>query len=152
MTTEIRPPAAHQRPSGKMYLSADQLNLVSAVWTVVELNTISANFGDGIEDTAGHRITPGVAGFYDVKGQVAFKNVIADKSYYASVRINGVTYKGVVYDQAAIAANLTVPVNLHLYLSDTDYLELLAISIAGVNTVDVYAGETRTFLSVQRVR
>ena len=152
MTTEIIPAPAKLRPSGKLYLSSDQLNLVHNTWTLVELDTISAGFTDGIEDTTNHRITPGVAAFYDVKGKVCLTNVIADRSYYAAVRINGSDWKDVDYAQAAIAELLTLRSTSHLYLSATDYLELMVISLAGVNTVDVYAGESRTCLSVQRVR
>jgi len=152
MTTRITPAPAYQRPTGKLYLSANQLNLVSGVITLVELDAISANFTDGIEDTANHKITPGIAGFYDVKGQVTFTSVIADKIYNVYLRLNGVTTKVGLYRHSSIAAFLTISCTVLLYLSATDYLTLFARSNAGVDTVDVLGQEIYTFLSVQRVR
>jgi hypothetical protein len=152
MTTEIRPSAAHQRPSGKLYLGTDQLNLVNGAMTLVELDTISAGFTDGIEDIANHRITPGVAGFYDVKGQVYFKDVVADTRYIASIRVNGVTTLFSACHQASIVGYLSAACSGHCYLAATDYVELMAQSLSGNNTVDILSAEFRTFLSVQRIR
>jgi len=152
MTTKITPAPAYQRPSGKLYLLANQLNLVSGVWTLVELDTITTGFTDGIEDTTNHRITPSQAGFYDVKGRVTFDNTVADTLYYAAVRLNGSAYKSCERAQASVAGPLSVSCHALLYLSATDFLELMGISLAGVNTVDIQEYERYTFLSLQRVR
>ena len=152
MTTEIRPPAAHQRPSGRMYLSVNQLNLVDMTDTLVMLDAITAGFADGLEDVVNHKITPGVAGLYDVKGQVTLVNTIADKRFSVSVKLNGVSSKISAVGQASIASYLTINCHDHLYLSATDFLSLWALSYAGVDTVDIYGREPYTFLSVQRVR
>jgi len=141
-----------QIPSGKLYLSSDQLNLVSGAATDVELDTIADGFTDGVEDTVNHRITPGVAGFYDLKGMVTFKNVVADKSYYTIIKhsVSGtlVTVKG----HASRSEDLSVPATVHVYLPADGYLTLQAISYAVVDTVDINSGERQTFLSIQRVR
>ena len=135
-----------------MGLSAQQLNLVHGVWTLVELDYLKGGFTDGIEDTANHRITPGQAGLYDIKGQVTFDQVVADKRYASAIRLNGAVYIAFDTKHAAIADYLTSPCGLLYWLSATDYVELIAASYAGVNTVDIYGVIAWTFLSVQRVR
>jgi len=142
----------HQRPSGKMYLATPQLNLVSDIWTPVELDTISANFNDGIEDITNHKITPGHAGFYDAKGLVMFSSVVANMYYGLIIRLNGTDNIISTYSHSSLAEYLSVICSAHVYLSATDYLDLIAAAFTGVNTVDIRAGEDRTFLSVQRVR
>ena len=152
MTTEIRPPAAHQKPSGRMYRAAPQDNIVSGAWTLVGLDAISAGFTDGIEDVVTRRITPGVAGFYIVTGQVCFDDVVADRLYEVGLKINGATFIAVAMLHAAIADYLSVNCTDLLYLSATDYVELMARHVAGVDTVDIWRGTYNTFLCVQRVR
>jgi len=152
MTTRITPAPAYQRPSGKLYLSAEQPNLVSGDITLVELETIAAGFADGIEDTANHKITPGVAGFYLLTGRVTFVNVVADRGYDANIRINGATYACFNYNWCGGGTRFSLPLAALVKLTATDYLELMARSVAGVDTVDVSGGLHNTFLSIQRVR
>ena len=152
MTTEIRPPAAHQKPSGGMWLGTDQLNLVHGVATLVELDSLRTGFADGIENLATHRITPGVAGFYSITAQVTFLNLIADKTYQAIIRINGATYLCTNSNHAAITEPLSVPASVLVKLTATDYIELMARSWSGDNTVDVHKNYYFTFLLVQRIR
>lgn len=152
MTTEIRPPAAHQRPSGRLYLSANQLNLVHGRTTLVELDAIAAGFTDGIENTATHRITPGYAGFYGITGVVTFTNVVADKPYAAYLFINTSTYVCANVNHAALAYSLSVPVSALAKLTATDYITLKVRSFSGDDTVDIFGSPHYTFLCVQRVR
>lgn len=153
MNTQIIRPPAFQKPSGKLYLGTDQLNLVNTVATLVELDTIPAAFKDGIENIVTHRITPGRAGFYSIVGQVWFKSLIADKDYFAMIRISGATIACDSNAHASYAAAVTAKCCLpNQYLSNTDYVQLYAQSFAGVDTVDIESTESRTFLAVQRVR
>lgn len=153
MNTQIIRPPAFQRPSGKLYLGSDQLNLVSGSATIVQLDTIPAEYKDEIENTGTYRITPGRAGFYSVAGQVTFKAVVADKNYYAMLRISGAAIICDCGRHSSFAAALTPKCILpgH-YFSNTDYIELLAQHFAGVDTVDIDSTEARTFLALQRVR
>jgi hypothetical protein len=150
MNTQIIRPPAFQRPSGYMYLSASQLNLVDTVATLVALNAIGGGFTDGIEDTVTHRITPGKAGRYSVVGIVQFENVIADKSYQAELRVSGsIVMRDKRHSSLTdkMSARCILPC---IRLSETDYLELWATSNAGVDTVDI--DNLYTNLMVQRVR
>jgi len=149
----IELPPAFQRPSGKLYLANNQLNLVSTVCTLVDLDTIPADFTDGIENTGTHRITPGYGGFYAITGQVTFEAVVADKDYEARVRLNGGGYICRNVSHASKAGSLSVPVSLSCQLMTVaDYIELWAQSDAGVDTVDINISEVFTFLALQRVR
>jgi len=152
MTTEITPARAHERPSGKMFLENIQLNLVNATWTKVLLDTIADGFTDDIEDTANHKITPGRAGYYNIVGQVCFVNIVAAKSYYASLMVNDVDWYGLVYAWGSGGTHLTVRTGDLLKLGATDYVTLWARSDSGDNTVDVTSYLYNTFLSLQRVR
>jgi len=152
MTTEIRPPAAHQKPLGKLYLGVDQLDLVDNTPTLVLLDAMPASFTDGIEDRVNHKITPGVAGFYDVKGQAYLKDVVADKRYLLIIMLNAATPRVVACSQAAMAEYMSIAASALFYLSATDYLRLYVTSKAGADTVGIDAGERYTFLSIQRVR
>jgi len=152
MTTETRPPAAHQRPSGKLYLSVDQLDLVNDTLTLVKLNVIPGGFTDGIEDTVNHRITPGVAGFYNVIGLVTFKNTVTNCCYDSGIKVSGLLFGGFNYGHTASLWLFSSPVFALLKLDVTDYIELWARSISGDNTVDISGNAWSTYLSVQRVR
>jgi len=153
MSTQIIRPPAFQKPSGMMYLSADQLNLLDNTETLVELNTIWAGFNDAIENIVTHRITPGKAGFYSIVGQVRFKSVVADKSYHALIRRNTAA---IIQNNASHSSDVlgltAVCVVPNWYLAADDYIELYAVSNAGVDTVDIDSAELRTFLAIQRVR
>lgn len=147
------PPAyQNQRPSGKLYLNNDQLNLVDSAPTLVLLDTIPAAFVDGIENVATHRITPGVAGWYSIAGQVWFDNVIAAKKYRCAIMVSN-QLVAVNYNHSSLADTLSClcSVPCH-YLTAVNYVELWATSFAGVHTVDIGIWEQYTYLAVQRVR
>jgi hypothetical protein len=142
----------NQIPSGKLYLGTDQLNLVDSAWTLVELDTKGDGYTDDIEGTASHRIAPAVAGFYDIKAQVFFENIVVDKAYPVGIRKNGTDILCESQLHAVVAPYVAGPIFAHVHLNALDYLELIAMSKSGGNTVDIHAGERYTFLSVQRVR
>jgi len=147
----IGSPPAPQRPSGCLYLNNIQLNLVDSTPTLVLLETIPAEYTDGIENVGTHRITPGKAGFYSIVGKIRLEQVVADKKYEALIKVSGV-----VIHQQYIHASLADVIGVScvipcLYLTAANYVELWAESFAGVNTVDI-SSALDTFLAVQRVR
>ena len=152
MQTQIITPPAFQRPSGKLYLGTAQLDLSSAVPTLVELDTVPAEYKNGIENIVTHRIVPGRAGFYSISAQVSFNQVVADKHYGADLRISGVT-KSLNYNHASLAIRIAAICSLPCqYITANDYIELFAVSFADVDTVDLFGEEKMTYLMVQRVR
>lgn len=140
------------RPSGKLYLGTNQVDLVSEAWTKVLLDTISSGFADAIEDTVNHRITPGVAGYYRIKGQVCFLNTVADKDYQAELKLDGSINQAIDIDHASLGKTIMVACSTLVYLSASSYVELWAMQASGVNTVDLSGLEHLTFLTVQRAR
>jgi len=152
MSIIIHPARAQQKPSGNMYLSVNQLNIVHGTWTRVLLNAITSGFTDGIEDTTNHKITPGVAGYYAVFGNLTFTEVVATKDYYAGLKFNGTTFVRVSAVHSSVPYFVAILVYGHFYLTDTDYIELYCFHRAGVNTVDIVGSADNTFMSVQRVR
>lgn len=153
MGQDIILPPAFQRPTGKLYLANDQLNLVSGAMTIVQLDTIPPEYTDGIENVGTYGITPGVPGFYSIVGQVWFYNVVADKWYDSAILINAATFECESSSQSSQPASITTKsVAASIYLTNTDFVRLVAWSGAGVHTVDIGAGRPRTFLNLQRVR
>ena len=152
MHTQVIYAPAFQRPSGKLYLGTNQLNLMHGAFVDVNLDTISANFSDNVEDVINHKITPGRAGLYLIVGQVSFFNVRADKDYCSYLELNDSTYISTNVIHAALAEILHVPVIALVWLSSNDYIKLIGMSNADVDTVDVVGQKDSTFLFVQRVR
>ena len=157
MNTQIIRPPTYQRPNGKLYLSAQQENIVNVTWTLVELNQIMGgvppDFKDGIEDIVNHRIKPGMSGFYTVFGQAVFNNIVLNKSYNVAVCKNGVQNVIISNKQSSIVDFLYVPCSDIIFIDEDDYLDLRVKHTAGVDTVDISNGTgTDTRLTVQRVR
>ena len=150
---KIYGPPAFQRPSGGMYLLANQLNIVNTSITVVQLDRID-DFLDSIENTVTFTITPGIAGLYLITGQVTYMNIVADKEYRALVDYGGATHSATVH--SSHDGLLSVSVTFFRYLTNISPLTLRAWHNAGVNTIDIEgaanAGYKRTFLHCQRVR
>lgn len=150
MQTQIIRPPAFQRPTGKLKLSGNQENIADSTATLVELDTIPANYKDGIENIVTHRITPGRAGFYSIAGVVQYYNNIATKFYESLIYVSAASVARSVA-HSSLTDQICTPIMLPcFYLSPTDYVELYAYHEAGVGTIDISA--SYTYLSVQRVR
>jgi len=128
----------------RAYLGAQQDNLVDGTWTKVLLDTESYDVGS---DFANYKFTAPVTGYYLIVGQVVFTNVITDKLYAATIYKNGAnTLQG--YAHSSLAADTAVKVTDILYLAANDYMELYALSAAGVNTVDIKHDTKITYMSI----
>lgn len=144
-------------PHGRLHLGSTQEDIVNDTQTKVEIDTISASFVDGIEDVINYRITSGRAGLYLCFGQVAFENAVIDKLYRALIfrnfGIGGSRRVGIQENFLEYAGGIIcVPVFGEVWLDTDDYVELYAYHFAGVNTVDLTAGEINTYLFAQWIR
>jgi len=139
------------RPSGKLGLSADQLDLVSGNWTQVLLNQIGAGFNDGIEDIGNSEIDIARPGFYLIAASLEFKNVVADKEYHIEIRQNGNAFAGADGYNKTSVNRFKLSCFYFGYLGIAYDFTLYAMSEAGVNTVDI-SSSMRTSLWVQRMR
>jgi len=132
----------------RVSLSDDQLNLVDSVATKVLVSGIDFDVGDNFDS---YKFTAPITGFYDIRGQVSFINVVADKRYSAHIFKNGLSIGSVTADtHSTSTAEISCFVACRKYLTAGQYIELYATSYAGVNTVDIQ-GYSRTFLEVALV-
>jgi hypothetical protein len=149
---KIYGPPAFQRPSGKLKLSADQLNLLNGNATKIALDTIPVGYTDAIEDTVNNRITPGIAGYYCLVGQIEFKSVVVDKAYKVEIRLSGnIVSEFIAHASHAFPITALSCLPCHI-LTAVNYVELWATSYSGDNTVDIGSSVLETYLAVQRVR
>lgn len=143
------------RPHGCLFLGTTQLNFASGAWTKILLDTIAANCVDGIEDTANNRITPGVAGWYEISASLYVSAGMVDTvSYLMSLYKNGAggTQIGLGSIQASGTAEHTIVIPRRRYLlTATDYLELFLYH-GSAATVDAAANQAGSWLDVARVR
>lgn len=141
-------------PSGRLHLGTDQENLVDGVWTIVELDSVSElrEWNSGIEDAGSYLIKPLVSGLYLCTGQVSFFNVVANKDYHVAIDRSASSHRCTSYGHASNTDMLTVSVTGFVPMTVDEYVQLKALSGAGVDTVDIEAGSMETFLQIQRVR
>lgn len=138
-------------PSGGLYLNGAQNNVSNVGLVKVTLDMVSADFTDGIEDTANNKITPGVAGWYLIAAQVVFSNTVVDKKYSAFLKVSG-SSKRMNYVQASQIAQLSLPLMALLKLSNTDYIDLWVDNRDGDGAEDLLTSQKYTYLFVQKVR
>ena len=152
MFAHINNPPCFQRPSGFLYRSIYQEDLIRNTLTLVELNTIPAEYTDGIENIVTHRIIPGINGFYNISGQVTFFGCGPDSQCSVRILRNAVE---IHRNTLQIGAGIQIAPQCNLpcqYLLSTDFLELWAVVYGTLDTVDIMDGIAHTFLTVQRVR
>lgn len=139
------------KPYARMFLTAAQNNLTDVTWTTIALDTDTFDSGT-ITDLASYKITPGVAGYYMLLGQVTFTNVIAEKTYSAQLYFNGTTAKQTATQQNG-AATTDVVVNVVdvIYFDADDYIQLRGYVNCGAATVDIDPGTENTNLTLYRL-
>ena len=141
---------AHE-PYARMYVTAAQDNLTDVTWTTITLDTDTFDFST-ITDLSNYKITPAVAGYYMVLGQVTYANVIAEKTYYAQIYKNGTTATATRSQQnGAATTDVSVTVQDVVLLDDDDYIQLRGYVNCGAATVDINAGTADTYLILYRL-
>jgi len=138
-----------QTPSGRMFLNNAQV-IPTGVPTVIELDSISAGFADGIEDIVNHWILPGVAGFYQFNASIQIDATASDILYILSVFKN-VTVIAQDQIHSFGIENVTLNVSDIVKLTNLESLHLKLTHTKGSDET-VSNVESKTFLSVQRVR
>jgi len=104
--------------------------------------------GENWEIKATRFVVP-VTGYYFVSAVLTFINVIADKSYVLSVRVNN-TEKSSNRSQSSSTGALVSSLSDIVYLSQNDYINLWTYNDSGVNTVDLFAvaSGVHTFMTI----
>ena len=140
-----------REPYARIFSTAAQDNLTDVTWTKIVLDTDTFDFST-ITDLSNNKITPGVAGYYVVIGQITYANVIAEKTYAAQIYKNGSTAMTTRNQQnGAAVTDVSVMVCDVLLLDADDYVQLRGYVNCGVATVDINVGTTDTFLVLYRL-
>ena len=132
--------ALGQVPECSVYLSANQENLVSGTWTLVEYDTESYDIGSNFNTTTHKFITP-IPGRYQIAITLSWVDIslVADKAYAVAYKV-GEAFKQVVYQQASVTGSGYGLMNILLdfvTLALNDEVTVVAKSVSGVNTVDI---------------
>lgn len=135
------------KTKARAYLSANQLNLVSGSWTKLLLNSEDYDVGSDFDAVTNNRFDVLVTGYYLIETGIGFLNLIANKIYGASIYKNGTSIKKVIIS-TAVTTGHTIQLGDMPYLTATDYIELYAYSLAGVNTVGINAAKDYTHLTI----
>lgn len=127
--------------------TVNQDDIPNLTATKVILGTEDYDWGANFDNITNYRFTAPYAGFYQVKVQIRYTSVVADKTYYCDVRKNNVG-RITSISQSSCTDNLTVAAVDCVQLAKGDYLEVFAYHNAGVGTVDIAGGPQNTFMSV----
>lgn len=138
------------RPSLRVYLGTDQLNIPDTTWTLIDIDTNDALFDVNVAPI--FRVGLDKPGYYLVLGSVHFKSVIADKTYKVAIRKSDDQYVRSVQVHSANVDDLIVQVGGEICFGPGTYVELYVYLNVGAGTVDIDADEWGTFLRAQRIR
>jgi len=147
-----------QAPNGKLYSANNQDIPDGGAPVLVNLNTIHADFTDGIEDIVNHKITPGVLGWYLVTASICWESATADTRYDLSLTLNPGGIHRLFNSQVCV---LTGGTNAHFFMKVTDVIKITDVSrFFELNVVNNHVsdhatlinGHDKTYMTVQRVR
>jgi hypothetical protein len=129
-----------QVPECWVYLSADQLNLSSGLFTLVTLDTESYDIGSNF-NTSTYKFVAPIPGKYQILGEVAWlgATVVADKIYDGAIYKNGAAI-GYTNAHSSNTQYLNNSITLVDTLAINDFIQLYAYNYAEVNTVDLDGG------------
>ena len=132
----------------KVYLDADQENIIHQTWTLVNVNTVVYDIGNNF-DTVNHRFVTSMPGYYLIIGNISWKSLVADKQYITGIYTDG-SLKAVTRaiaptgDQYISSSCSTIE-----YIAKSKNIELKGYHNAGVDTIDIMGGSaTYTYIAV----
>jgi len=131
----------------RAYLSADQENIANT--TLVKVNINVENFDLNADfDTSNYRFVAPVNGYYQVNASIRYINIVADKTYYALIYVNGSAYSSAGGHTANNTDQIGVQVSDLVYAVAGQYIELYTYHNDGAGTSDIDGGSSLTFMSV----
>lgn len=136
----------------RVYLSADQLNIVNATATKILFNTEDWDFGNDFDAVTNNRFVAPVSGYYYISASLCYTAMITNRLHYIKVYKNGTGGTLLLQDFRDIAlgsgATIITKASDIIYLAANDYIEVFAYHLSGVDSVDIDANKYNTFLSV----
>lgn len=140
------------QPCARVYLSADQDDLVNGAETKILLNTESYDVGSDF-DTTHSSFTVPVTGYYQINASIRWEGteLVADKTYVIIIKKNEDT---IIYNilHASVQFRLKGFLSDVIYLTIGDEITLWGKQNSGGNLIDINSGESVTFLSIRLVQ
>ena len=133
--------------SVRVYPSATQTDLTDVTFTKVTLDTED---WDTQGEFASSTFTATEAGKYLVVTTIQYQQVPTDKTYWASIYVNGAATTEAISHTASTTNVSTPSINI-LNLAATNTVELYARVDCGVNTVDVKGGSLVTYMAIDKI-
>ena len=130
----------------RIYLSADQDNINSGVFTHILVDTIDYD-PSGLYAANGIKIK--VPGYYVVFGATRWEGgtVVADKRWIGSIRVNNVERTADTRHSSMTEAVICAPLDI-MHLDVDDVVELFCWQGSGVDTPDIDGALKWTYLGV----
>ena len=136
--------------AGRLYLSSAQNNLTDGADVKVLLDGETFDTGGEGDPITNNKVTITDAGTYVITASVGFQNEVVDRVYACRIRINGTEMLRVQSTTSAVS-DFAVTASVVAEVGAGEDIELYCTAFAGVSTVDLLNGATRTFLSWARV-
>ena len=133
-------------PKCRVYLSANQENLVSGNWTKINYDSESYDIGSNY-DTTNKRFVAPITGYYLVSHSVYFANIIPDHNYYSGIYVNGALYIARALDLAAEDTQNVLAVDI-VPVTAGQYIEGYARQLSGSNTPDVNTNQQYGYMTI----
>lgn len=126
--------------------TAVQADLTDNTATLVDLTAESYDPNSNFDTTNKKYVVP-VTGYYFIHGKIRFTQVIADKNYQCLIYNNG---SAIVYTSAhsSNTNGMTADSFAIRYLTANDEIQLYALANVGANTVDIWYGDSNTYLEI----
>jgi len=119
----------------RAYLADDQLNIADTTLTIVEF--ANEHYDPGADFNVGtYSYVCPVTGYYLIKGQITYTNLVVNKRYYAYIRVDGAS-RTAHLAHAAITENLSIPITDVIFCNAGEEIQLGAYLNTGVGTVDI---------------
>jgi hypothetical protein len=137
-------------PRARMYLGTTQSNIDHTAFVKVALDTDSYDSGS-ITNTTTNRITPGIAGYYLVTGQIYYTGgFAAGELLQTHIYVNGSSVTAARSKATGTSTETRLAQDV-IYLGATDYVELYARANTAGSTADISSGSSGTYLVVHRL-
>lgn len=132
----------------KAYLSADQLNIPTGAWTLVNLDTVDYDIGSDF-DTVNHKFIIPKDGYYLLIGKVHYKggSVVADKIWGVNIYDGSNNLSLSLMQSASIFELSAITSSIEPLTAGTEIF-LYTYHNAGVNTPDINPHPALTYLVV----
>jgi len=137
-----------QVPKCRVYLSADQLNIPNATWTIVNFNAETYDIGANFDAVTNHVFTVPVDGLYNVEALIAWRNGIADSRTIIAI-VKNTTSIAFKEEQINSYVNESMAISDRQKFVKNDTIRIQVYQATGAGTIDIYGSINYTFLNIR---